>query len=243
MGFDLSNNVDIEKYAQGWLSPVSVERLFADVLTKDSRFEEFKPEEIELSEKKGITASQVAGALSTAIIGIGWKKVRVPTTMVKFNSCPVYLGIFANQEDFARVSFVAPISSNKSVRDDFVKLITQIKIREDYGKAQIEYDSKDFPQLIQELRNDTVLSENLINLHRKGLIHSLPLMRSDIGILKYQFKNGVFFALTDFILTHKKKNWKNAIQQFNMRPEDFVENVFSAACSITKHILKYRITI
>ena len=70
----MSNSTDIEKYAQGWLSPVSIERLFADVLTKDKRFEEFKPKEIELKEKKGITASQVAGALSAAIIGVGWKK-------------------------------------------------------------------------------------------------------------------------------------------------------------------------
>jgi hypothetical protein len=237
----LSSNVDIETYAQGWLAPVHLEKLYADVLTKNQTFVQFNPKEIKIESKQGITASQVAGAVSAAIIGIGWKKVSIPTTIVQFDSCPVSFGVFSRREDFTTVNFVTPICSLKAKNDGVLGIITQIKAKEEDGKVQIEYDSKGFPDIAQKLAGDAGLSNKLLSLHNKGLLYSLPLLRSNVGAVKLEVKGGTLCFSTEFVLDHKKKKWKNAVEHFSLRPEDFVENTFNAACSIAGPVHEYLI--
>jgi hypothetical protein len=236
-GVALSNKIDIETYAHGWLEPVHLERLYADVLTKNQGFANFTPEEIFIENKKGITASQVAGALSAAIIGVGWKKVSIPTTIVQFQSCPVSFGVFSRREDFTTINFVTslPLQANK---DGLILVVAQIKSREEGGKLQIKYDSTSSPEIVQELNEDTSLSSKLASLCYNELLYTLPFLRSNIGVITLEGRNGILCLSTKFQLDKKKKKWKKAIEENNMKPEDFIGNTFGAACLIASHVQK-----
>ena len=241
VSFVCLSNLDIETYAQGLLAPVHLERSYADVLTKNQTFAQFNPKEIKIESKQGITASQVAGAVSAAIIGIGWKKVSIPTTVVQFDSSPVSFGIFSRREDFTTVNFVTAICSLKAKNDGVLGVIAQIKAKEEGGKVRIEYDSKGFPDIVQKLVGDADLSNKLLNLNNKGVLYTLPLLRSNVGAVKLEGKGGTLCVSTEFVLDHKKKKWKNAMEHFSLRPEDFVGNTFSAACSIAGPVREYLI--
>lgn len=103
--------IDIKNYEGGWMAPLQLERLFADSLKSDQRVAQFKPREIEPTKRSNMTATNVAGALSYIIVGIGWRRVSLPTSIIAFDSCPVALAVFSRHDDFMRARFLFPVQS------------------------------------------------------------------------------------------------------------------------------------
>lgn len=237
----MSLPINIEEYVHGWLAPVSLERLFADSLKSDPRLARFKPREIEPKKGSKVTASNVGGALSTLIVGIGWRNVRVPTSILVFDSCPIRVAVFGNHENSMKAGFFFPIPSHVDPgKWGFWKGTMNIR-RKGAGifgsgrSDQMEFKPLgNFSPAIEEMKADQTLAERLLAFAMKGLIKTVW-----ICTVSYDTRGGHPTGEIKFEIDHGKKKWKSALQEQKFRPEDYVFDLFNNACSIIEHVEEY----
>lgn len=223
--------IDIEEYVQTWTKAPRLHRLFADILTTSPKFAELKPEEIE-PKKEGIKASDVAGAVSTLVLGVGWKRVNIPTSIVKFGHCPVFFATFAVKENNMESNFYFPVQCNLRIEKSGIKIgVAQISL---HG-ANLEYKRLGkFPNVVQELENDNLLTKKLTQLYSTGLIAT-----KWVGTVNYETKGSSLFGELEMNIDYTKKKWNKAIEEMRLKPEGFVENVMNIACSVAEHVQTY----
>ena len=226
-------STNIENYVQSWTKAPALHRLFADLLTTEPRFAIYKPEAA--FQKDGWKASDVAGALSSIVVGIGWKRVKTPSSLVKFEACPVSFATFATNPNFLESRFYFPIASN--VHANRSGLISFVLSKEKTKSRQIEYVSPNnqFPDIDNELKTDNLLSELIGKIELSGLVYT-PLW---VGQINYGTIGESIFGSFNLKIEQTKKKWCKAIQETNLTPQDFVENLFNVACSIAGHVKKY----
>ncbi len=233
----MSTPIDIQDYSGGWMSPLSLERLFADGLKSDPRLAKFKPQEIEPRKRSDITPSNVAGALSTIIVGIGWKREQLPTSIIALNSCPVHFAVFSRHDDFMRARFFFPIQS----RIDSSKWGLTFIRRKGAGvfssgnanELEIAPGSKSSPA-IEEMRADETMVTRLLSLAAKRLNQ-----KPWICTITYDRMGAISVGKIEFDIHHSKKKWQKALQELNFMAQDYVFDVVSSACSIAGHVGEY----
>lgn len=233
----MSTPIDIQNYSSGWTAPLSLERLFADSLKSDPRLTKFKPQEIEPRKRSDTTLSNVAGALSTIIVGIGWKRERLPTSIVTLDSCPVHFSVFSRHDDFTRALFFFPIEP----RIDSSKWGLTFIRRKGAGafssgnanELEIAPGSKSSPA-IEELRADEAMVTRLLSLAAKGLNQ-----KPWICTITYDRMGAISVGKIEFDIHHSKKKWQKALQELNFLAQDYVFDIVSSACSIAGHVGEY----
>lgn len=231
--------VDLSNYSRGWGNPLSVERLFADVLLSSPKFTEFGPVEIK-PKQKSTTASNVAGAVSRIVLGVGWTTHRIPTSIVAFNSCPINFAVFSNTDKYMKAKFFFPVPRYIDPRKGGFHL-GEVSIRKKepgiFSKepTHLELDSsgKQLPGT-DKIAEDKTLTEKLLEIESKGLTRTDTICR-----IKYDITKVGPVGWVEFDVDHSKKNWEKVTRGMELSVEDYVAGIFDNARSIVQHVEKY----
>lgn len=233
----VSTPIDIQAYSGGWMAPLHLDRLFVDSLKSDPRVGEFKPQEIQPKKKSDLTASNVAGALSTLVVGIGWKRVQLPTSIIGFDSCPVQLAVFSRHDDFMRARFFFPALFRRNPGEWGVVFVRRkgagVLSSGDPNELEIAPQGGSSPG-IDGMREDKPMVARFLSLASKGLNQ-----KPWICTIGYQMMGSIPAGKIEFDIQHKKKKWEKTLQELNFKPEDYVFDVFSSACSVAGHICSH----
>jgi hypothetical protein len=230
----MTANIEIDKYSGGWMSPLRLERLFADSLIADPKIAQFKPSEIELKKKSNLTASNVAGAVSKVVLGIGWKNVALPTAVVGFESCPVQLAVFSLHNDFLRGRFFFQLKYRNGSKYSGVTFIRRkgagVFSSGDPNELEIAPGNPSCPGTT-EMRADKAMNASLLSLANLRLNQ-----KPWICTVTYELIGGVPAGKIEFDIHHSKKKWENALKESNTKADDYIFNVFNNACAMASHI-------
>lgn len=231
---------DIEKYSGGRFSSLMVDRLFADVLCQHPNMERLKPHKVDHKSKFRITASDVAGVLSLAVLGIGWIRTgSSAVSIVEFDSGPVAFAII-NNGDIAQVSFFSQVKSTFSREKD--GLLAQIcLIRQRASNCYVELESKHSAQITDCLRKDEKICGYLNWLYSTGIAvnEGFP---HHFGYINLDFYQQKLFAVTHLKLTNNKKNWIKRTKESSNQADNFVLQLFHIGSSISERLQKLTIS-
>ena len=231
--------IDMKSYFPSHF-PVSLARLYRDVLKTDPRVKHFQPREIVFDEGKGIRASDVAGALSAFFLGVGWKRDSPVMFGLQFSAAPISHAIFIHREQYVDAGFLFSLPSgfHPNGRSSWKGGITISRKGAGLfssGSKQIEYKPfGDFTPGLDDIVADKALSDKLSAFSEKGLVHTF-----EICAIQCDNKGGDCLGTIAFRFSHSNKKWKKAMEELKLKPEDYIVDTFQIACSLASHTKKY----